>query len=140
MLENSESASEWIMQKVGALPKTSLGWFRAGVGFYNKKRFEMAIQCLERAIQADPLNYNAFQIVARAYIAVNRRADAITALQESVKLDNPSDWQLLVELTSTPNTAVPIASSAKTVLSPPPSATATPENLTQAEPNTSAVE
>jgi|SaaInlStandDraft_5_1057022.scaffolds.fasta_scaffold130619_1 hypothetical protein len=37
--------------------------------------------------------------MARACIALNRRADAIVALKESVKLDNPSDWQLLVELT-----------------------------------------
>ncbi len=38
--------------------------------------------------------------MARACIAVNRRDDAIAALKNSVKLDNPSDWQLLVELTS----------------------------------------
>lgn len=38
--------------------------------------------------------------MARACIAVNRREDAIEALRQSVKLDNPSDWQLLVELTS----------------------------------------
>jgi len=44
--------------------------------------------------------YNAFQIMARACIAVNRRDDAIEALKQSVKLDNPSDWQLLVELTA----------------------------------------
>ena len=36
---------------------------------------------------------------ARACIAVNRRDDAIAALKESVKLNNQSDWQLLVELT-----------------------------------------
>ena len=52
--------------------------------------------------------------MARACIAVNRKTtressilkiegkeDAINALKHSVKLDNPSDWQLLVELTST---------------------------------------
>ena len=38
--------------------------------------------------------------MARACIAVNRRDDAIEALKQSVKLNNPSDWQLLVELTS----------------------------------------
>ena len=31
---------------------------------------------------------------------MNRREDAIGALKQSVKLDNPSDWQLLVELTA----------------------------------------
>jgi hypothetical protein len=38
--------------------------------------------------------------MARACIAVNRKEDAINALKQSVALDNPSDWQLLVELTS----------------------------------------
>ncbi len=53
-------------------PKTSVGWFRAGVGFYNKRRFEFAVECLQQAVQLDPLNYNAFQIMARACIALNR--------------------------------------------------------------------
>jgi len=83
------------------LPSTSLGWFRAGVGFFNKKQYEHAIECLERAVALDPKNFNAFQIMARACIAVNRRTAAIEALKQSVKLDNPSDWQLLVELTGT---------------------------------------
>ena len=45
------------------------------------------------------VQYNAYQIMARACICVNRREDAIDALKKSVKLDNPSDWQLLIELT-----------------------------------------
>ena len=99
-MENTGSAEAWIAMRVGISPKTSLGWFRAGVGFYNKKQFVYSIQCFEKAVELDPLNYNAYQIMARACIAVNRRDDAIEALKKSVKLDNPSDWQLLVELTS----------------------------------------
>lgn len=38
--------------------------------------------------------------MARACIALNRRDEAVAALKESVKLENPSDWQLLIELTS----------------------------------------
>ena len=38
--------------------------------------------------------------MARACIAVNRRIEAIEALKQSVNLDNPADWQLLVELTN----------------------------------------
>jgi tetratricopeptide (TPR) repeat protein len=63
------------------------GWFRAGVGFYNKKEFHFAIECFQRATDLDPLNYNAYQVMARACIAVNRRDDAIEALKQSVKLD-----------------------------------------------------
>jgi len=99
-MNSGESVEEWISSRAGMLPKTSLGWFRAGVGFYNKKHFIFAIECFEKAVELDPLNFNAFQIMARACIAVNRRDDAIEALKKSVKLDNPSDWQLLVELTN----------------------------------------
>jgi hypothetical protein len=59
------------------------------------------LECFEVAVELDPLNYNAYQIMARACIAINRKDDAVEALKKSVKLDNPSDWQLLVELTST---------------------------------------
>ena len=60
----------------------------------------MSIDCFSESVRIDPLNYNAFQIMARACIALNRRDEAIAALKESVKLENPSDWQLLIELTS----------------------------------------
>lgn len=98
--DDEVTAERWLREKMGLAPKTSLGWFRAGVGFYNKQQHALAIDCFSRAVQLDPLNYNAFQVMARACIAVNRRDDAVAALKESVKLDNPSDWQLLVELTS----------------------------------------
>lgn len=95
-----------------ALIILSTGWFRAGVGFYNKREFTYCIDCLQRAVAADPLNYNAYQILARACIAVNRRDDAIEALKQSVKLDNPSDWQLLVELTAQEKAAKTAATAA----------------------------
>eukprot|EP00698_Gefionella_okellyi_P016881 TRINITY_DN4874_c0_g1_i1.p1 TRINITY_DN4874_c0_g1~~TRINITY_DN4874_c0_g1_i1.p1 ORF type:complete len:132 (-),score=6.59 TRINITY_DN4874_c0_g1_i1:296-640(-) len=91
---------EWLVLRVGQAPKTSIGWFRAGVGFYNKKEFPYAIECFEKSVALDSNNFNAYQIMARACIAVNRRDDAIAALKRSVGLGNPSDWQLLVELTS----------------------------------------
>ena len=98
--EGFKSAEAWLMAKIGDVPLTSLGWFRAGVGFYNKDEFNFSIECFDKSIEIDPLNYNAYQIMARACIKVNRRDDAIRALKQSVKLDNPSDWQMLIELTS----------------------------------------
>lgn len=108
--QNTNSCEEWLLLRVGSTPRNSLGWFRCGVGFYNKKEHTKAIECFEKSVSLDPMNYNAFQIMARACIAVNRmqsfnatgKDDAIAALKQSVILDNPSDWQLLVELTSTP--------------------------------------
>ncbi|TPX34763.1 hypothetical protein SeMB42_g07287 [Synchytrium endobioticum] len=94
------SSEEWLLLRVGTLPRNSLGWFRAGVGFYNKREYARAIECFQRAVEMDPNNFNAFQIMARACIALNRKDEAIAALKRSVVLDNPSDWQLLVELTS----------------------------------------
>ncbi|KAJ1505621.1 hypothetical protein HMI54_011904 [Coelomomyces lativittatus] len=96
----SSKVDEWLLMRVGALPRNSLGWFRAGVGFYNKKEYSRAIECFQKSVELDPQNYNAFQIMARACIAVNRKEEAIAALKQSVNLDNPSDWQLLVELTA----------------------------------------
>ena len=93
-------APAWIQAKVGQLPSTSVGWFRAGVGFYNRRWYTAAITCLQRATEIDALNYNAFQVLARAYLYMNRREEAIAALRESIRLNNQSDWQLLVELTS----------------------------------------
>ncbi|KNE58774.1 hypothetical protein AMAG_04326 [Allomyces macrogynus ATCC 38327] len=94
------TVDEWLLLRVGALPRNSLGWFRAGVGFYNKKEYARSIECFQKSVELDPQNYNAFQIMARACIAVNRKEEAIAALKQSVNLDNPSDWQLLVELTA----------------------------------------
>ncbi|KAG9393366.1 TPR repeat [Carpediemonas membranifera] len=93
------NVEEWLVLKFGMVPNTSLGWFRAGVGFYNKKRFTDAIACFRKAISLDKNNFNAYQILARACIATNRRDEAISALKEAVKLNSPADWQLLVELT-----------------------------------------
>ncbi|KAI9143609.1 hypothetical protein BKA69DRAFT_1026537 [Paraphysoderma sedebokerense] len=96
----NSSAEEWILHRIGTVPRNSLGWFRCGVGFYNKKEYAKSIECFEKSIEFDPQNYNAYQIMARACIAVNRKDDAIAALKQSVHLENPSDWQLLVELTA----------------------------------------
>lgn len=92
------SPDEFLLSRVGSTPSSSIGWFRAGVAFYNKRHFKMAIDCFDKSVELDPMNYNAYQVMARACIAMNRRDDAIKALKESVKLDNPSDWQLLIEL------------------------------------------
>eukprot|EP00002_Diphylleia_rotans_P011836 TRINITY_DN2329_c0_g1_i4.p1 TRINITY_DN2329_c0_g1~~TRINITY_DN2329_c0_g1_i4.p1 ORF type:complete len:118 (-),score=31.44 TRINITY_DN2329_c0_g1_i4:445-798(-) len=94
------TAEEWILLKTGKLPTTTLGWFRAGVAFYNKGKYDKCIECMKKSVQLDSMNYNAYQVMARACIATNRRDEAITALKMSTKLDNPSDWQLLVELTN----------------------------------------
>ncbi|KAJ3025887.1 UNVERIFIED_CONTAM: hypothetical protein HDU68_006536, partial [Siphonaria sp. JEL0065] len=80
------SSEEWLLLRIGVVPRNSLGWFRCGVGFYNKKEFTKAIECFEKSVELDPMN-----IMARACIAVNRKDDAIAALKQSVMLDNPSD-------------------------------------------------
>ncbi|ORY41604.1 hypothetical protein BCR33DRAFT_718763 [Rhizoclosmatium globosum] len=86
------SSEEWLLLRIGVVPRNSLGWFRCGVDSTTRKSTRKLSNASKR--------YNAFQIMARACIAVNRKDDAIAALKQSVMLDNPSDWQLLVELTS----------------------------------------
>lgn len=55
-LNAQNSTEEWLLSRVGALPRNSLGWFRCGVGFYNKKDYAKAIECFQRAVELDPLN------------------------------------------------------------------------------------
>jgi hypothetical protein len=54
----ASSCEEWLVMRVGAVPRNSLGWFRCGVGFYNKKEYTKAIECFEKAVQLDPMNVN----------------------------------------------------------------------------------
>lgn len=96
----SPSAEEWLRARVGRVPETSLGFFRAGVAFYNKGMHSLAAECLDRSVAMDPQNFNAFAVLARARLALNDREAAVAALRESVKLGGSSDWQLLVELTN----------------------------------------
>ena len=89
----------WLKEKSnGLLPTSSIGWFRCGVGFYNKKLYYgPAIICLRIALEIDPNNFNAQQVLGRAYLRVNKRAEALESLKRSVQLHSSSDWQLLVE-------------------------------------------
>eukprot|EP00833_Pecoramyces_ruminatium_P013950 jgi/Orpsp1_1/1187982/evm.model.d7180000061641.1 len=50
------NAEEWLLMRVGLTPKNSIGWFRCGVGFYNKKEYTRSIECFEKSIEYDPLN------------------------------------------------------------------------------------
>lgn len=50
------SSEEWLLLRIGSLPRNSLGWFRCGVGFYNKKDYTKAIECFEKAVELDPMN------------------------------------------------------------------------------------
>jgi tetratricopeptide (TPR) repeat protein len=94
-----EIVQSWLKEKSnGLLPKTSIGWFRCGVGFYNKKMYYgPAIICLRIALELDPNNFNAQQVLGRAYLRVNKRDEALESLKRSVQLHSSSDWQLLVE-------------------------------------------
>ena len=52
----ASGAEEWLLLRVGAAPRNSLGWFRCGVGFYNKKEYSKSIECFEKAVALDPMN------------------------------------------------------------------------------------
>jgi hypothetical protein len=59
--QQTTGCEEWLLLRVGSVPRNSLGWFRCGVGFYNKKEFTKAIQCFEKSVQLDPLNVLKFR-------------------------------------------------------------------------------
>jgi hypothetical protein len=41
----AQTAEQWLRSRLGTTPRNSLGWFRAGVGFYNKVRARMSPFC-----------------------------------------------------------------------------------------------
>ena len=45
----------------------------------------------------DRRNYNAQQVLGRAYLRVNKKSEALEVLKRSVELHSSSDWQLLIE-------------------------------------------
>jgi hypothetical protein len=77
------TAEKWLRQRIGQVPKTAIGmltnkllcrmsfsspiwvtgWFRAGVGFYNKRQFELAIDCFQESVRIDPLNVQLFLVL-----------------------------------------------------------------------------
>ncbi len=54
--DSSLPIDEWLLMRVGALPRNSIGWFRSGVGFYNKKEFQRSVECFQKSVELDPLN------------------------------------------------------------------------------------
>ena len=56
------TAEDWLRARLNMVPDTSIGWHRAGVGFYNKKKFQFAIECFEQSVALDPLNVRAMKI------------------------------------------------------------------------------
>ena len=78
-------AEAFLQKLTGTVPQTSTGWFRAGVGFYRKKLNPPAIQCLERAVELDEINYEAWQILAGSalcwQILTSARASAASRLE-----------------------------------------------------------
>lgn len=96
--ESARLVKNWLLQQSrGLLPVTSVGWFRAGTGFYNKSLYAPAIICLHTALEIDRRNYNAQQVLGRAYLRVNKKSEALEVLKRSVELHSSSDWQLLIE-------------------------------------------
>ena len=51
---------EWILMRVGTIPKNSIGCFRCGVGFYNKREFARSIECFQKSVEMDPLNVSSW--------------------------------------------------------------------------------
>ena len=55
-VKNTAGCEEWLMMRVGFLPRNSLGYFRAGIGFYNKKEYIKAIECFQKSVELDKMN------------------------------------------------------------------------------------
>ena len=62
-VSQTAGCEEWLMMRVGSMPRNSLGWFRCGIGFYNKKEYTKAIECFEKSVELDKMNVITLKLV-----------------------------------------------------------------------------
>jgi hypothetical protein len=77
---------------VFGLAYTSNDYYQAGLTLYQQKDFTKAIQYFKAAVQIDPLNWQAYQVLGNTYYQTGDNADALEAFDKSLQShpDNPS--------------------------------------------------
>ncbi len=74
-----------------AFSATSPEYYQAGLRFYNQKKYGEAVRYFKAAIQEDPSNWQAYQLLGYSYYAQGDASDAKAAMDESLSKhpDNP---------------------------------------------------
>lgn len=66
-------------------------YYNAGIGLFQQKDYDRAIQYFHAAIQEKPDFWQAYQFLGEAYYQASNRTEAVVAIQQSLKLhsNNP---------------------------------------------------
>ena len=80
----------------GAGAYSSNDYYLAGLDFYTHKDYAKSISYLQQAVQLDPQNWKAFQILGYDYFLSKKPAEALANFDLSLRLhpDNPELWKL----------------------------------------------
>jgi tetratricopeptide (TPR) repeat protein len=98
---------------VGASAATSQQYYAAGIGFYNQKQYNEAALYLKAAIQIDPSNWQAYQVLGSSYYAEGDKTDALASYDQSLSLHANPQLQQFADSLRGSTAAPPLLPSAR---------------------------
>ena len=87
----------FLLISAGAFAATSAEYYAAGVQLYNQKQYNQAITYLKAAIQIDPSNWQAYQLMGSCYYSEGDKTDALTAYDQSLGLHADNQVQAFAD-------------------------------------------
>jgi tetratricopeptide (TPR) repeat protein len=77
-------------------------YYNAGIGLFQQKDYDRAIEYFHAAIQEKPDFWQAYQFLGEAYYQDSNRTEAVVAIQQSLKIhsDNPELKKFLAMIKS----------------------------------------
>jgi tetratricopeptide (TPR) repeat protein len=87
----------FLLCSTAVFAATSQQYYDAGVQLYNQKQYNQAISYLKAAIQIDPSNWQAYQLMGSSYYSEGDKADALTAYDQSLGLHADSQVQAFAD-------------------------------------------
>jgi len=72
---------------------TSADYYAAGIQLYQQKQYAKSIQYFRAAIQLDPQNWKAYQVMGQAYYQLGDKTDAVQMMDQSLQI-NPGNQPL----------------------------------------------
>lgn len=68
-------------------------WYFKGMAAYDKQKYSLAVDCLQKAIQLEPTNV-AYANLGLTFKNLNKFEDALTAFNKALEFDSDDDWSL----------------------------------------------
>src|ERR1035438_1668219 len=84
LLEDYAAADGWFEQSVQKDPGSSPVWYQLGRTKYNEKRFEEAVNAIERCLKLEPRNAKALDFLGLSYEGLGKTSEALAAYRAAV--------------------------------------------------------